>query len=254
MTLDPDTPRLLEPAPGVWVRQEVDNIAWIDLGQDLLVVDALERPELEDEVLRQIAETTGGKPVRAVVNTHTHYDHTALNDAFVRRFAARIVNARTADLPAEGLHLGDPQREAVVRPMPGCHTEEDCIVHLPGDGVLFVGDIFGWGLVPWDRPLTQAKAEHIMATYERLAALEARVVVPGHGPLCGTTELRRWLRYFRELIETVRAARQDGASRREIRDEAVPPPDDMAGWWRFLAWKHEDSVRKVSQAVVRGGL
>lgn len=254
MSTDADTPRILEPVPGIWVRQEVDNIAWIDLGDDLLVVDSLEHAELEDEVLQMIASTTGDKPVRTVVNTHTHYDHTALNDAFVRRFDAQIVNARTRKLPADGLFLGSSKREAIVRPMGGCHTDEDCIVHLPGDSVLFVGDIFGWGLIPWDRPLTQAKADHIIEVYEQLIALNAATVVAGHGPLCTTAELQRWVRYFTELMETVRAARGNGASRQDIREGAIPAPTDMADWWRFLAWKHEDSVKKVSQAVVRGGL
>jgi cyclase len=249
-----DTPKILEPAPGVWVRQEIDNIAWIDLGEDLLVIDALERPELADEVCNAIAETTGGKPVRTVVNTHTHYDHVALNDVFVQRFGAEILNAKTRVLPADGIAVGTAERPVLVQPMPDCHTHEDCIVHLPKDGVLFVGDIFGWGLVPWDRPLTQAKADHIAKTYRYLVSLGAGTVVPGHGPLCSTAHLERWLRYFTELIETVRAARTEGASRREIRDDTVPPPEDMADWWRFLQWKHEDSVKKVSQAVVRGAL
>jgi glyoxylase-like metal-dependent hydrolase (beta-lactamase superfamily II) len=250
MNADADTPKILQPVPGVWVRQEIDNIAWIDLGEDLLVIDALERPELEEEVLRSIQETTGGKPVRTVVNTHTHYDHVALNPAFVETF----VNARTRVLPTTGLAVGSESRPATVIPMPDCHTPEDCIIFLPKDSVLFVGDIFGWGLVPWDRPLTQAKADHIRKTYQQLIAREANVVVPGHGPLCTTDHLRRWLRYFDELIETIHAARSDGASRREIRDDTVPPPEDMADWWRFLQWKHEDSVKKVSQAVVKGSL
>lgn len=249
-----DTPKILQPAPGVWVRQEIDNLAWIDLGEDVLVVDALEQAACGPEVLAAIAETTGGKRVRTVVNTHTHHDHVALNGLFAERFGAQIVNARTRSLPEDGLDLGSASRPVWVRPMPGCHTSEDCIVHLPDDGVLFVGDIFGWGLIPWDRPLDRAKADHILATYERLAALEANTVVPGHGPLCSTGELRRWMRYFTELIAAVQAARADGATRREIRDESIAPPADMAYWWRFLQWKHEDSVRKVSQAVVRGAL
>jgi len=254
MTDTADTPKILEPVPGVWVRQEIDNLAWIDLGDHVLVVDALEQAACGPEVLAAIAETTGGKPVRTVVNTHTHYDHVALNGLFVERFGAEIINARTRDLPAAGLELGSSQRPVRFLPMPDCHTPEDCIVHLPNDGVLFVGDIFGWGLVPWDRPLDQAKADHILRTYGELVALGATTVVAGHGPLCSTAELVRWMRYFTELILAVKAARAEGASRREIRDETVAPPADMASWWRFLQWKHEDSVKKVSQAVVRGAL
>ena len=42
-----------------------------------------------------------------------------------------------------------------------------------------------------------------------------------------------------------------GIPETEIRT-SVPPPDDMAEWWRFLQWKHDDSLKKAAKAVCRG--
>ncbi|MCK5803195.1 MAG: MBL fold metallo-hydrolase [Lentisphaeria bacterium] len=250
---DPDIPKLLQPAAGVCVRQEIDNIAWLELDGEILVVDALEQPSCEREVLEAIAETTGDKRVRWVVNTHTHYDHIALNSVFQERFGAEIVNLETVDIPAEGLWLGDGEHRVQVVPMTGCHTATDCVVHAPWANTLLVGDIFGWGLVPWDLPLDTEKLEHIFATYARLIDYGAETVVPGHGPLCSTKELERWVSYVKELVVAAVLIRDEGVPRAEARDRFVPPPD-MADWWRFVQWKHEDTVMKITQSVYRGKL
>jgi glyoxylase-like metal-dependent hydrolase (beta-lactamase superfamily II) len=147
-----DTPQVIKVADGLYVRQEVDNIAWIDMGTYALVVDALEQASLEREVLDAMELTIGRKPVRYVLNTHTHYDHTALNEAFRRHFGAEIVNQDTCGIPADGRWF-EGRRRVWMFPAPGCHTDEDCCVWCPDDGALFVGDIFGWGLIPLTRPL-----------------------------------------------------------------------------------------------------
>ena len=251
---DSDLPKLLRLSDGAFVRQEVDNIGWVILGDHVAVVDALERPELEDEVFRLLAETTGGRPVRYVFNTHPHFDHVALNAAFERRCGARIIGAETQSIPATGLWFEGGGRRLLFLPLPGCHTAADCVAWLPEDGVLFVGDIFGWGLIPWDRPLTTQKKGEIVATYERLIAFAARHVVPGHGPCATTAELRRWLDYLETTCAAVKDACARGLSDDQVRNGAVPPPEDMCHWWRFCQWKHNDTLKKILHAVRNGRL
>lgn len=249
----PDTPKLIQLADGFTVRQAVDNMAWIDLGDWAVVVDALEQPELDREVLAAIAKTLPGRPVRYVLNTHTHYDHTALNAALVREFGAEVVDNASGAIRPEGRWFEGPRRKVLMQPMPWCHTEEDCIVHAPQDRVLFVGDIFGWGLIPLSGELRTETATLLVDTYNRLIALDAAVVVPGHGPLCSTAELTRWVRYLRELVAEVRRACEAHLDDKTILRQ-IAPPEDMTGWWRFLAWKHADSLGKVLRAERRGRL
>ena len=254
------TPRVAKIADGIFVRLAVDNIAWIDLGDGLLVVDALEQPELEAEVFAAIAKTAAGgseKPVRFVLNTHGHYDHVALNEAFLRRWGAEIVCQPAAKLPPEGRWFGGPRRKVLMQPMGGCHTAEDCIVWSPADRALFVGDIFGWGLVPSTR-LDDETARLLVGTHRKLIAFDPLVVIPGHGPLCGKGELARWVEYFRGLVEAALRASAAGKGDADARDAQVRkglgPPEDMKTWWRFLDWKHEDSVTRVMSAVRSGRL
>ena len=210
MATDPaDTAKIVTVSEGLYVRQAVDNMGWIDLGDCALAVDALEQRRLEAEVFAAIQSTLGEKPVRYLLNTHTHGDHVALNAAFQKRFGTEVVRA------------------------------------------LFVGDLFGWGLINLSRSLTDETAKLLADTYERLIGFDAAVVIPGHGPLCTTAELTRQMEYVRSLAEQVRQAIAAGRSDRQIMGE-VAPPDDMKTWWRFLQWKHEDSLRSVL-AAVRGG-
>lgn len=249
-----ETPKVITLADDFYVRQEIDNIGWLDIGEGVLVVDALEQHSLRDEIFSLLGRTMGGKPVLRVLNTHSHYDHVALNDDFQRVFGAEIVSMQTAEIPAEGLEVGSAARPAAMIPMTGCHTQEDCIVWMSEDRVLFVGDIFGWGLIPWDRPLDAEKLDHIRTCYRRLIDYGADVVVPGHGSLCGNDELQRWLTYVDWLVDCVTAARADGLSLQQVRDGRIAPPEDMREWWRFVKWKHQDSVKKISQAVYRDRL
>jgi len=245
--------RLRRVAPGITVRNAVDNMAWAKLDEFVIVVDALEQPELWEDVEAGIRESADNAPVRYVLNTHTHYDHVALNDAFRRAYGSEIVNHRDTPLPQEGRWFGAGGRRVGIVPVPGCHSSYDCMVWFPEDGVLFVGDVFGWGLIPWDGLLTNAKCDLIRTTYRRFIDMGPQCIVPGHGPLCSTAHLQRWLLYFDWLTETVLNAHAQQLGQHAIR-AALPPPEDMADWWRFLSWKHEDSVAKVLKAVQGGAL
>jgi len=254
MAGDPvDTPVIVPASEGCFVRQAIDNMGWCDMGDYILVVDALEDAPLESEVVAAIAETVGDKPVGFVLNTHTHYDHVSLNEAFVRRFGAEIVNQRTTTIEPEGRFFQSPGREVRMIPMPGCHTREDCVIWAPNDRVLFVGDIFGWGLIPSGSLLTAELRTLLRDTYQRLIDFDAKIVVPGHGPVCGTAELVRWVEYFDWLLETVAALTAAGKNDDEIR-VSVTPPEDMLDWWRFVAWKHADALGKVLTSASRGVL
>lgn len=252
-TVAAEQPKLLELGERFCVRQEIDNIAWMDSGDGWgLAVDALEHPEKADEVFGQIEQTLGQTPVKYLLNTHTHYDHVALNPMFQARWGTEIINHEVTPLPPEGRHFDGSARKVWMQPLENCHSEQDCLVWVEPDKVLFVGDVFGWGLIPLTTNLRQESAQKLLALYERLIGFEAKVVVPGHGPLATTDHLRRWVRYFNDLVAEVKAAVEAEASDPQILQ--APPPADMVDWWRFREWKHDDTLSKVLKAVRRGWL
>ena len=253
MTNYAETPKIIEVADGLCVRQEIDNLTWIDMGDYGIVVDTLEQPDAKDEVFAAIRRTLAGKPLRYVLNTHTHYDHVVLNDAFRREFGAEIINHQTAPAGPDGRWFRGSRRSLHWIHMPGCHTDEDCVAWIPADRVLLAGDIFGWGLIPLTVNLRAETAKLLLDTYQRLIDLDPAVMIPGHGPLGDKTILERWVEYFHWLRGRAEELVAAGLSDEQIAAE-IAPPDDMKDWWRFKAWKHADSVSKMIKPIRKGWL
>jgi glyoxylase-like metal-dependent hydrolase (beta-lactamase superfamily II) len=78
------------------------------------------------------------------------------------------------------------------------HTRGDLLVHVPGDRVVFTGDILfveGTPIV-WAGPV-----QNWIDACDRIAALGAEVIVPGHGPITdarGVAAVRAYLVYVRD--------------------------------------------------------
>lgn len=77
------------------------------------------------------------------------------------------------------------------------HTRGDLLVHLPADGVVFTGDVLFVAGTPivWAGPV-----QNWIAACDRILALGAAVIVPGHGPLTdarGVVAVRDYLAYVR---------------------------------------------------------
>ncbi len=249
--LPPETPKLIRLAERFHVRQEIDNMAWIDMGGWAVVVDALEHRSKRDEVFAAIGETLGDVPVRYVLNTHTHHDHVALNKAFEKQYSAEVLNMRTTDIPPDGKRLEGEKRNLLMIPMNGCHTSDDCVVWFPDDRALFTGDLFGWGLIPITGRLREATLRRLMDYYDMMIELDPTVVIPGHGPLCSKAHLQRFTQYADRLISSVNSRMQNGKSKDRIL-EKISVPNDMPDWWRLDQWKHHHNVETVISAM-RGG-
>jgi cyclase len=79
-----------------------------------------------------------------------------------------------------------------------CHQVGDAIVHVPKEGVVFAGDII----------FTECTPMGWVGTYEKwfkaldlIISLKPKVIVPGHGPVCGiegVTAMRSYLTYLRD--------------------------------------------------------
>jgi glyoxylase-like metal-dependent hydrolase (beta-lactamase superfamily II) len=246
-------PEVKEVADRVWVRQAIDNISWFDLGERAVIVDAGEEaPGLASAVLQDLHNTLGDTQVAFLLNTHTHYDHIGLNDVFCHEYDLDVIDGRDAEVQSgEGRWFEGSRRRVRMFPAGGVHTDEDCCIHLPQNSVLFVGDLFGWGLVPANGDLTPKSVERLLNIYQRLIDLQAETVIPGHGPSCTTAHLERWVAYFRWLCEATVEGVDKGHSDEEIMAQ-ISPPEDMGDWWRFLDWKHENSTEKVLRLARSG--
>jgi cyclase len=104
-----------------------------------------------------------------------------------------VVPSRTFD-HALTLTVGSKTVELIeVGP---AHTKGDVIVHVPGDRVVYTGDILFTSGHPvvWEGPVS-----NWIAACERIEAMDVDAIVPGHGPMtdmAGVRRLRDYLQYL----------------------------------------------------------
>jgi glyoxylase-like metal-dependent hydrolase (beta-lactamase superfamily II) len=84
----------------------------------------------------------------------------------------------------------------------GAHSPHDVMLEVEGDGVLFAGDVYFTGRIPF---VVGADTRRWLEVLDRIVALRPRVAVPGHGePSVRIAEdltlTRDYLRHVREVM------------------------------------------------------
>ncbi len=195
MQLEPLVARVLaaNPSPFTYTGTQTylvgtSDVAVIDPGPDL--------PEHLDALLAAIA----GRPVRAILCTHTHRDHSPASRPLAAATGAPIIGCAPLALDDDGPRsdaafdrdyapdrvLTDGERlsgagwtlEAVATPG---HTSNHLCFALIESGALFTGDhIMGWSTSVVAPPDGDMGA--YMASLEKLLARDDRIYYPAHGP------------------------------------------------------------------------
>jgi glyoxylase-like metal-dependent hydrolase (beta-lactamase superfamily II) len=108
----------------------------------------------------------------------------------------------------------------------GGHTPASIIVHLPGDGVLFAGDIVVNGVHP---VMDEASSKEWLGalTYIRRPWVKADIIVPGEGEICDKEATKKLSRYIRRLRARMRGTYLTGQSRAQ----AVSSVAEMMGFF-----------------------
>jgi cyclase len=177
-------------------------------------------------------------PLRTLVNTHHHGDHTHGN--YLLPAATIIGHQRCRDEMIESGHLAtglfpgvDWGRLEVAPPfvcfeehldvyvddrkvelsfMGPAHTTNDVIAWLPQHRVLFAGDLVFNGGTPF---VVMGSVTGSLTALERVRQLGPDVIVPGHGAVCGLDAIDAQVAYLRFVQETARRGF----------DAGVPPLD-----------------------------
>jgi len=213
------------------------------IGDDgVLVVDAFFYPAATKALVAEIRKLTP-KPIRYVVNTHYHADHTGgdqvLRDAGaviiahrnvrgwvrvnnINLFGDRItpeIRAQVESLPLpdvvtdKDLTVWLGSRRVNVRTVLG-HTGGDLIVTVPDAHVLFTGDML-WRKIPPN--LIDGSVKEWLATDATFTTLPAETrFVPGHGDVASAADVRDFRTYLTDLRRLVGEGRK-----KKLRDDAL---------------------------------
>ena len=240
MTLYGPPTQPLEVSDGIfaWVQHDgtwwINNAGFLVADSGVVAVDACST-EARTRALIEGIRTVTTQPVRTLVNTHHHGDHTFGNYLFEP--ATIVGHERVRD----GIRGWGPPRSAPfwtdvdwgeIRLSPPmltftegvdvwsgdlrceirhlgmrAHTDNDSVVWIPERRVLFSGDLAFNGGTPF---LLQGSVTGARQTLERLLALDPEIVVPGHGQVCGPEVLQQCADYLDFVLDTARAGMAAG--------------------------------------------
>lgn len=247
---------LKQVGPGVYAaidgpeHKSIANAGFVIGDDGVLVIDSLFTAEAAEALVSEIRRLTP-KPIRYVVNTHYHVDHTG-GDRVLREAGAVIIahkNVRgwvradnlnlfgdrtTPELKAriEALALPDlttdkyltiwlGSRKVEVKTVLG-HTGGDLIVSVPDAKILFAGDMLWRKVAP---NLIDGSVEQWSATAaDFISGSDAAEIrfVPGHGDVASSKDVEEFRSYLLELSRLVGEGRKAGLKGEALVQDVAP--------------------------------
>ena len=266
----PGPPRVQEVSDGIYAYLQPDGTWWINNAgflvgrRGVVSVDACATERRTRAYLEAIA-TVSTRPVRTVINTHHHGDHTFGNYLFggatiVAHEATRAgvlgwgqpwsapiwteVDWGAIELEppfltyTDGVTVWLDDLRCEVRYVgTAAHTTNDSLVWIPERRLLFCGDLLFNGGTPF---LVQGSVAGAVDVLENVVRpLGAETIVPGHGPVAGPGLIDDVLGYLRFVQDTARAARAAGLSPLSAaRQVDLGPYDDLLDRERLVGNLH----------------
>lgn len=126
------------------------------------------------------------------------------------------------------------------------HTSGDAVVFVPDARVVFTGDLLFVGGTP---PLWAGPVENWLAALDAIMALDADVVVPGHGPLTDRAGVQRMKDYWEHVLPAVTAGHAAGRPPAAIARELLADPTFAAAG--FLEWDSPERLFLSAHVVCR---
>lgn len=123
------------------------------------------------------------------------------------------------------LMLQGSSKHAELLEFDGCHTGSDTVLFLPGERILFMGDLLFVDSHPY---LAEGSPESLIGALKRISGWDASLFVPGHGRIGGREDLFSLIEYVEFCIAAATKAKHEGCSKESLLDVAIP--DKFADW------------------------
>jgi glyoxylase-like metal-dependent hydrolase (beta-lactamase superfamily II) len=265
--------QIVELATGVYARlhEGLTNGGIIVGDEGVLLVDSLRVPSFARRLIEDVRKLTD-KPIRYVIDTHSHWDHSWGNEEFPDSTIIGHANCRAEMLDLEarewwmnrvvssGESWSEEAKTVNVTPpnltfdekmslyfagrridllyLGRAHTSGDVFIHLPDDRLLFTGDVAQDGGVPF---MLDGYLEDWVGTDTRLTELDCERFMAGHGPIGEPPALLEARDFIATLVEGTRAAIADGQDRAAAAARVTASMSERFGGWRGFE-RVQDSV------------
>jgi len=257
-----------EVVPGIYLIEGADgfaggNISLLVGEEHVVLIDDGVEP-IADALIASVAELAG-RPVDFVINTHVHGDHVGSNAAYADTgavvFAHDNIRKRLLDDPTlSGGPGGLPHvtfsdqvtfhvngTEAFVFHVEHAHTDGDAVIQFRGPNVIHAGDVHFNYLFPFIDLDNGGSVVGFLAAQRRILAMadDDTIIIPGHGPLAGKSDLQKAIDVLVDCEARVKALVDAGKTEVEILEEN-PLADYHDTWnWGFI------TTERMTQTLYR---
>jgi glyoxylase-like metal-dependent hydrolase (beta-lactamase superfamily II) len=246
---------LLDLGSGIYMLEGFGGNIGVSVGEDgVFLVDDQYAP-LTQKIVAAIQELSD-QPIRFVINTHWHHDHTGGNENLGKAGALIIahenarailalermdeVSKRKVHPPAESLpvitfdstvtfHLNGQTIQ--VFHIESAHTDGDAVVHFREADVIHTGDAYFNGFYPFIDLEHGGSIDGMILFHDQLIALSGPKtrIIPGHGPVASREDVQRYQTMLKTVRDRVSEAILQGQSLAEL--IAAEPLADLDPEW-----------------------
>lgn len=241
---------------GLYMLEGAGGNLGLSVGADGAVLIDDQFAPLTEKIQAAIAKVTD-KPVKFVINTHLHGDHTGGNENFGKMGAIVMAHenvrkrmstervstlfSRTTPPAAPGalpvltfsdnvtIHLNG--QAARVIHVAHAHTDGDAIIHFAKADVIHMGDVLFNGMYPFIDVDSGGSIDGVIAAQDLVLGMAGNKtkLIPGHGPLADKAALKKSRAMLAEVRKRVKKLVDAGNGE----DEAVAadPLKDLNGTW-----------------------
>jgi glyoxylase-like metal-dependent hydrolase (beta-lactamase superfamily II) len=198
-----------------------------------------------DNILAELKKITN-QPVKYVINTHHHGDHTGGNAKLQAMNVSVIASRQARQNMVDGNQPGLPNiavdryaevyvggKKAQIYYFGRAHTNGDVVILFPAQRALAAGDMFTFGdATPELIDYTGGgSGKEWTSTLDGALTLDFDTVIPGHGLVTNKAEMKK----FRDSTLEVRNSVHDAIRQKKSKDEITKMLADRFHWAAFQA-------------------
>jgi len=275
---------LVEVSDGVYARlhEGLTNAGIIVGDESVMIIDSLRVPSFARALIEDVRKITP-KPIKYVIDTHSHWDHSWGNEEFPEATIIGHQNCRSEMLDVEAqklwmdkivtsneawseeaktvtitppamtfnskLSMYFGERIIELRYFGRAHTSGDIFIFLPEDKLVCTGDVAQDSGVPF---MMDGYMEDWVETGRLLSELPVDRFVSGHGPVGERAALVEAKDFITDLVSGTKECINNGRDEQETVDVVLKKLNDRFGYWRGFD-RVGDSIGFTFQQILHNG-